>query len=178
MATARYWTEAFARRSSVGIEEKVQKLVEMGFPEDLVRSTLESVNGDENQALEMLWNTVYRLTRNAMMSKFWIMTSPCTTLNGCCQRCAKHMIRNQSKMEREERRERERERERTTYLALPQSPIFFTNRSRRRGDSQPPDAAAAVGIVPEPRAVVEVVAIEEDRGGDPVAVVAGCKSEP
>ncbi|RWW27301.1 hypothetical protein BHE74_00009886 [Ensete ventricosum] len=54
MATARYWTEAFARRSSVGIEEKVQKLVEMGFPEDLVRSTLESVNGDENQALEML----------------------------------------------------------------------------------------------------------------------------
>lgn len=24
MATARYWTEAFARRSSVGIEEKVQ----------------------------------------------------------------------------------------------------------------------------------------------------------
>ncbi|CAD5192686.1 unnamed protein product [Musa acuminata subsp. malaccensis] len=54
MATARYWTEAFARRSSVGIEEKVQKLVEMGFPEDLVRNTLESVNGDENQALEML----------------------------------------------------------------------------------------------------------------------------
>lgn len=33
---------------------QVQKLVEMGFPEDLVRSTLESVNGDENQALEML----------------------------------------------------------------------------------------------------------------------------
>ncbi|XP_010908213.1 ubiquitin-conjugating enzyme E2 27 isoform X1 [Elaeis guineensis] len=54
VATARYWTEVFAKRTSVGIEEKVQKLVEMGFPEDLVRNTLESVNGDENMALEKL----------------------------------------------------------------------------------------------------------------------------
>nr|CAB3479310.1 unnamed protein product [Digitaria exilis] len=53
-ATARYWTEAFAKSTSTGMEEKVQKLVEMGFPEDLVRSTLKSVDGDENMALEKL----------------------------------------------------------------------------------------------------------------------------
>jgi hypothetical protein len=33
---------------------QVEKLVEMGFPEDLVRSTLKSVDGDENMALEKL----------------------------------------------------------------------------------------------------------------------------
>lgn len=54
VGTARYWTEAFARRASIGTEEKVQKLVEMGFPEKLVRTTLESVGGDENMALEKL----------------------------------------------------------------------------------------------------------------------------
>ncbi|XP_066315696.1 ubiquitin-conjugating enzyme E2 27-like [Miscanthus floridulus] len=53
-ATAHYWTEAFAKSASTGMEEKVQKLVEMGFPEDLVRSTLKSVDGDENMALEKL----------------------------------------------------------------------------------------------------------------------------
>jgi ubiquitin-conjugating enzyme (huntingtin interacting protein 2) len=31
---------------------QVQRLTKMGFPEDLVRSTLMSVNGDENLALE------------------------------------------------------------------------------------------------------------------------------
>lgn len=93
VGTARYWTEAFAKASSLGIDEKVceflfvflslremislwinhvkkghfhffkfqscsilqvQKLVEMGFPEDIVRSTLEAVGGDENLALEKL----------------------------------------------------------------------------------------------------------------------------
>ncbi|GAB2289360.1 Ubiquitin-conjugating enzyme E2 27 [Dionaea muscipula] len=54
LGTARYWTEAFAMTSSLGIEEKVQKLTEMGFPEALVKSTLEAVNGDENLALEKL----------------------------------------------------------------------------------------------------------------------------
>ncbi|KAL8230490.1 hypothetical protein R6Q57_000268 [Mikania cordata] len=53
-STARYWTESFAKTSSLGVEEKVQKLVEMGFPEGLVRSTLEVVGGDENLALEKL----------------------------------------------------------------------------------------------------------------------------
>nr|AFK44991.1 unknown [Lotus japonicus] len=52
--TARYWTESFAKVSSRGIEDKVQKLVEMGFPEAQVRSILESVGGDENLALERL----------------------------------------------------------------------------------------------------------------------------
>ncbi|KAI3785910.1 hypothetical protein L1987_45036 [Smallanthus sonchifolius] len=53
-STARCWTETFAKTSSLGVEEKVQKLVEMGFPEGLVRSTLEVVGGDENLALEKL----------------------------------------------------------------------------------------------------------------------------
>ncbi|XP_011073120.1 ubiquitin-conjugating enzyme E2 27 isoform X1 [Sesamum indicum] len=57
LGTARYWTEAFAMTSSLGVEEKVQKLVEMGFPEDLVRTTLENVGGDENLALEKLCST-------------------------------------------------------------------------------------------------------------------------
>ncbi|KAL9673342.1 hypothetical protein QQ045_029598 [Rhodiola kirilowii] len=46
LGTARYWTEAFAK--PLGAEEKVKKIVEMGFPESLVRSTLEAVGGDEN----------------------------------------------------------------------------------------------------------------------------------
>ncbi|KAJ7957201.1 putative Ubiquitin-conjugating enzyme E2 [Quillaja saponaria] len=54
VGTARYWTETFAKASSLGVEEKVQKLVEMGFPEDQVKSTLEAVGGDENLALEKL----------------------------------------------------------------------------------------------------------------------------
>ncbi|CAA2966487.1 ubiquitin-conjugating enzyme E2 27 [Olea europaea subsp. europaea] len=54
MGTARYWTEAFAMTSSLGVEDKVLKLVEMGFPDALVRSTLASVDGDENMALEKL----------------------------------------------------------------------------------------------------------------------------
>ncbi|GMH23461.1 hypothetical protein Nepgr_025304 [Nepenthes gracilis] len=46
--------EAFAITSSLGIEEKVQKLLEMSFPEVLARNTLEAVGGDENFALEKL----------------------------------------------------------------------------------------------------------------------------
>lgn len=54
LCTARYWTETFAKVSNIGLEGKVQKLVEMGFPEDLVRKTLEAAEGDENLALEKL----------------------------------------------------------------------------------------------------------------------------
>ncbi|KAF6137971.1 hypothetical protein GIB67_041844 [Kingdonia uniflora] len=54
VATARYWTETFAKKNSSGTEEKVQKLVEMGFPECLVWTALEAVGGDENLALEKL----------------------------------------------------------------------------------------------------------------------------
>ncbi|KAJ7945655.1 putative Ubiquitin-conjugating enzyme E2 [Quillaja saponaria] len=58
--TARHWTETFAKALSLGVEEsclvllQVQKLVEMGFLEVQVRSTLEAVGGDENLALEKL----------------------------------------------------------------------------------------------------------------------------
>ncbi|XP_057972591.1 ubiquitin-conjugating enzyme E2 27 [Malania oleifera] len=54
VGTARYWTETFAKASSLGDEEKVQRLVEMGFSESLVRNTLKDVGGDENMALEKL----------------------------------------------------------------------------------------------------------------------------
>ncbi|CAH9136723.1 unnamed protein product [Cuscuta epithymum] len=53
LGTARYWTDAFAK-PSLGLDEKVHRLVEMGFPEAQVRSTLELVDGDENSALERL----------------------------------------------------------------------------------------------------------------------------
>ncbi|KAK4767126.1 hypothetical protein SAY86_014876 [Trapa natans] len=58
-STARYWTEAFAKTSSLGVEEKVKKLADMGFSDPIIRSTLEAVGGDENLALERLcsgWN--------------------------------------------------------------------------------------------------------------------------
>ncbi|KAL6182673.1 hypothetical protein ACLB2K_044088 [Fragaria x ananassa] len=54
VGTARYWTESFAKSSSLGIDEKVKRLVEMGFPEGRARSALETVGGDENLALESL----------------------------------------------------------------------------------------------------------------------------
>ncbi|KAL2622173.1 hypothetical protein R1flu_002378 [Riccia fluitans] len=54
VGTARYWTETFARRGSVGIKEKVAKLVEMGFSEDAAKGALETCGGDENAALEKL----------------------------------------------------------------------------------------------------------------------------
>ncbi|KAK9076222.1 hypothetical protein SSX86_004555 [Deinandra increscens subsp. villosa] len=52
--TAQRWTEDFAKASSSGFRGKVQKLVEMGFPESLVKKTLEAFGGDENMALERL----------------------------------------------------------------------------------------------------------------------------
>ncbi|KAG2399352.1 Ubiquitin-conjugating enzyme E2 27 [Vigna angularis] len=54
VSTARYWTESFAKASTRGIEDRVQKFVEMGFPEAQVRNILEAVGGDENLALERL----------------------------------------------------------------------------------------------------------------------------
>ncbi|CAN4099152.1 unnamed protein product [Withania somnifera] len=53
-STARYWTETFAKTSTLAADEKIQKLVEMGFPEAQVRSTLEATAWDENMALEKL----------------------------------------------------------------------------------------------------------------------------
>ncbi|EFJ07315.1 ubiquitin-conjugating enzyme 27, E2 [Selaginella moellendorffii] len=53
-STARYWTESFAKRSSLGMEEKVAKLVEMGFTDEVATAALECCGGDENAALEKL----------------------------------------------------------------------------------------------------------------------------
>eukprot|EP00475_Leptophrys_vorax_P015891 TRINITY_DN22272_c0_g1_i1.p1 TRINITY_DN22272_c0_g1~~TRINITY_DN22272_c0_g1_i1.p1 ORF type:complete len:193 (+),score=4.50 TRINITY_DN22272_c0_g1_i1:74-652(+) len=52
--TAKYWTEAFAKRPSLAIGDKVKKLVEMGFSEDDVIAALNKCGGDENAALEKL----------------------------------------------------------------------------------------------------------------------------
>ncbi|KAI5070354.1 hypothetical protein GOP47_0014697 [Adiantum capillus-veneris] len=54
VSTARYWTETFAKRSSIGLQEKVMKFVEMGFSEDAALGALQSTGGDENAALEKL----------------------------------------------------------------------------------------------------------------------------
>nr|XP_043606555.1 ubiquitin-conjugating enzyme E2 27-like isoform X1 [Erigeron canadensis] len=54
VTTARRWTEDYAKASSTRFNAKVQKLVEMGFPEALVKKTLDAVGGDENMALERL----------------------------------------------------------------------------------------------------------------------------
>lgn len=53
-ATARYWTEAFANPNSEGDEEKIQKIVEMGFPRAAAVNALKVAGGDENAALEAL----------------------------------------------------------------------------------------------------------------------------
>jgi len=52
--TARSWTATFAKLETLGMEEKVQRLAEMGFPLDLVRAALQKCGGDENMALENL----------------------------------------------------------------------------------------------------------------------------
>nr|KAJ0215862.1 hypothetical protein LSAT_V11C300113740 [Lactuca sativa] len=52
VATAKRWTEEFAKGSSADFN--VKKLVEMGFPEALVKTTLQAVGGDEDMALERL----------------------------------------------------------------------------------------------------------------------------
>ncbi|GJY06600.1 ubiquitin-conjugating enzyme E2 27 [Tanacetum coccineum] len=59
-ATARRWTEEFAMVSSAEYNRKVQMLIEMGFPETLVKNTLEAAGGDETVALERL---LYKVDR-------------------------------------------------------------------------------------------------------------------
>ncbi|KAJ7530905.1 hypothetical protein O6H91_14G024200 [Diphasiastrum complanatum] len=56
LGTARYWTETFARRPSLDIQEKVAKLIEMGFSEEAAKNALQTCGGDENAALEKLCN--------------------------------------------------------------------------------------------------------------------------
>eukprot|EP00245_Coleochaete_scutata_P008565 TRINITY_DN264_c0_g1_i1.p1 TRINITY_DN264_c0_g1~~TRINITY_DN264_c0_g1_i1.p1 ORF type:complete len:193 (+),score=42.58 TRINITY_DN264_c0_g1_i1:84-662(+) len=50
--TAKLWTEQFAKRTMVGMEEKVAKLVEMGVSESSALAALEKCDGDENRAIE------------------------------------------------------------------------------------------------------------------------------
>ena len=50
--TAKQWTENFAREFTV--EDKVKKLMEMGFPEDMCKEALERYDMDENLALNYL----------------------------------------------------------------------------------------------------------------------------
>jgi ubiquitin-conjugating enzyme (huntingtin interacting protein 2) len=52
--TARYWTEAFANPNSEGDEEKIGKIVEMGFDRASAVNALRAAGGDENAALEAL----------------------------------------------------------------------------------------------------------------------------
>lgn len=50
----RYWTEAFANPNATAPEEKIAKIVEMGFDRAAAISALQEAGGDENAALEKL----------------------------------------------------------------------------------------------------------------------------
>ncbi|GLJ24566.1 hypothetical protein SUGI_0469430 [Cryptomeria japonica] len=54
LVTARHWTQSFAKRRVLGMEEKVSKFVEMGFDEDTARNAIQQFSGDEDMALEKL----------------------------------------------------------------------------------------------------------------------------
>jgi len=50
--TAKQWTENYARE--ITPDDKVRKLMEMGFPEDMCRDALNRYDFDENLALNFL----------------------------------------------------------------------------------------------------------------------------
>ena len=50
--TARQWTQDYAKE--ITKDDKVQHLMEMGFPEDMCREALERYDYDEQQALNFL----------------------------------------------------------------------------------------------------------------------------
>jgi ubiquitin-conjugating enzyme (huntingtin interacting protein 2) len=50
--TAKQWTENFAKEQTV--DDKVKKLMEMGFPEEMCRDALQRYDNDENLALNYL----------------------------------------------------------------------------------------------------------------------------
>uniref|UniRef100_A0A7S4VR62 E2 ubiquitin-conjugating enzyme n=1 Tax=Alexandrium monilatum TaxID=311494 RepID=A0A7S4VR62_9DINO len=52
--TAKYWTETFASENKSSTEEKVQKLVEMGFTAEQAKASLEKHGWDETLALNSL----------------------------------------------------------------------------------------------------------------------------
>jgi len=50
--TAKTWTENFAKEQT--IDDKIKKLMEMGFDENVCREALERYDQDENLALNFL----------------------------------------------------------------------------------------------------------------------------
>lgn len=54
-ATAKQWTQTYAHAQQVvGLEAKVQQIVEMGFGREQALAALKQANGDENGAMEVL----------------------------------------------------------------------------------------------------------------------------
>ena len=52
--TAKYWTEMYANPTSKAPEEKVQRIVEMGFDRASAVAALQASGGDEAAAVEKL----------------------------------------------------------------------------------------------------------------------------
>mmetsp|Transcript_80015 Transcript_80015/g.111154 ORF Transcript_80015/g.111154 Transcript_80015/m.111154 type:complete len:203 (+) Transcript_80015:50-658(+) len=52
--TAKYWTETFAAEKKSSNDEKIQKIVDMGFTQEQAKSALEKHNFDETTALNSL----------------------------------------------------------------------------------------------------------------------------
>mmetsp|Transcript_58457 Transcript_58457/g.92618 ORF Transcript_58457/g.92618 Transcript_58457/m.92618 type:complete len:203 (-) Transcript_58457:71-679(-) len=52
--TAKYWTETFASEKKSSNDEKIQKIVDMGFTQEQAKSALEKHNYDETTALNSL----------------------------------------------------------------------------------------------------------------------------
>ena len=53
--TAKQWTDAFAHsKQVVSRNEKIKRIVEMGFAEDAAADALETTGGDEAAAMELL----------------------------------------------------------------------------------------------------------------------------
>lgn len=52
--TAKEWTESYATGKAYIYDEKLKKLMEMGFTEDQCKDALSKCGGDENQAINHL----------------------------------------------------------------------------------------------------------------------------
>lgn len=50
--TAKQWVQNYAQE--IDIKDKIAKIMEMGFPEDVCKEALERYDGDENLALNYL----------------------------------------------------------------------------------------------------------------------------
>ena len=83
--TAKQWTENYAREMTP--DDKVKKLMEMGFPEDMCRDALQRYDFDENLALNFLlgaWTHIKHwreqsyalLVPNAKVGSRWEPTKP------------------------------------------------------------------------------------------------------